>query len=395
MISSKYFIFIVALMIFVNQGLLLAQKKEISKEIPIQQKKEQSHNIDLSGKIYFNWHTAYTQDAYNQNTFEIQRLYLTWKEKFNDIFSAKVTTDISKTEKNCDVVLDFDDDGIIDHTISDNRTQKYELNVKYAYLQTELKHVENIHDKLKANVTIGMIATPIIGFIDKQSDARWIHKNSIDDSKKIVGSNVFHGNIDHSADLGLSVQFEAMKKVTLIGAITNGEGYKDVDEGDDNNKAYYGRLTITPITHLYLSGFYKREGTDAGRPEDFYRGFYGGCVSWMDDIIKAGILYIIPFVYEDGSVMEYDDGDKAEMYIMDIWLNINVKSIIDTPLFLYGRYTLGEDKGIDESRVYYWGTGIGYEFNRHVRFIAYYDSKKEESEDDPENTIWLKSEIKI
>jgi hypothetical protein len=66
---------------------------------------------------------------------------------------------------------------------------------------------------------------------------------------------------------------------------------------------------------------------------------------------------------------------------------------------------MGKDSNLDEStsvkRVTYFGTGIGYAFSKHVRFIAYYEEYRKDAETlsgsayDPERAYYIKSEVRF
>lgn len=92
-------------------------------------------------------------------------------------------------------------------------------------------------DIVDAKLQVGMIGTPFIGFIDKQSDYRWIEQNYVDQAKTVLVAS-----IDNSSDMGISLDLSFMKMIKATAVLVNGEGYKKVNESDlgDDGKAHYG-----------------------------------------------------------------------------------------------------------------------------------------------------------
>ena len=370
----------------------------------------------LGGVIYFNWHQNMTDEADNEaadkkNTFEIERIYLTWKITYNDMFSSRVTTDVGKEtmiEKPKYTELDTDGDGTADEELvndSSSENQKYRLYIKYAYGQFKYKT-----DPVNVKFKFGMLGTPSIGFIDKLGDQRWILQNFIDSSKKILIKPDGKGySIDNSADLGTSLKISAMKLVELEASYTVGEGYKKSDESQhsptDDGKAYAGRLTISPPVPdfpIFISVFGRLEGTDTDEVKN-HKGYYGFGLALKHKIVKIGANYILPFEKVDDENLAYVDGsgnvEEYDMSLIDVWLTVELNNIIGMPLFIMGRYGLG-DTGLNNGKTQYIGSGLGYRFEKHVRLIAWYqmidnEARDEAKEANPEQALYIKAEIKL
>ncbi|GEM_PF-598474 len=375
--------------------------------------------MKLEGLAFINWHTMMTDSTDNEggekeNTFQLERVYLTWKSSFANGWSARVTTDVENSRSYEDVEIEINDavddggngDGVVDADEIDATIKsktKYALYIKYAYVEKAFEI-----DPLKAKFTFGMIETPMIGFVDKLADQRWVHKNFIDDAKGIlIKSNGKSYGIDNSADMGASLKVSAMKMVEIEVAVTNGEGYKDTDESEDDakneGKAYYGRVTISPIEQLKISGFYRREGLDNDEG-DFHKGYYGGGIAWVDKkLIMVGANYLVVFEKDDGEDLAGTQVDgteeKYEMSIIDAWVTLKFDTIVGMPLFLMARYGIG-DTGHKEGKTTYMGAGLGYQFDDNVRFIAHYDQYDNEladygEEPNPSAKFSVKCEVKI
>jgi hypothetical protein len=376
---------------------------------------KQSPVIDISGVMYMNYRAAPEYDSTSkeelndlEGTFQVERTYVTLKSRLDDIFSVRVTADIAATERKDNSV--YDSSGSKIGTVDDNRKQKYEFFVKYVYLQAT-KSLGAINMFARA----GVVDTLCIGFINSLGDSRWIHKEFILNSKKILPSG---SSIDNSADLGFNCQLDYSNLFSISFAYTNGEGFKQVDEGTNDGKAYYGRISITPIKGLYIYGFAKRQENNNNddslkitKADNDYSGFYGGGLAWKDTLIKIGFNVIMPYYYEtdqatlDKTKVDNIEGEARKEYFIDSWINFSLEQLIDVPLLLYGRFAVGKDSNLEEStsvkRVTYFGTGIGYAFSKHVRFIAYYEEYRKDAETlsgsayDPERAYYIKSEVKF
>ena len=341
--------------------------------------REKKDSLKITGKIYAQFSqdvkNAKDKDETNGNTFEITRAYLQFKKKIGGPFSIKVTADAIKGLK--DSAGDTNED--------------YEFFLKNAYIQGK-----NKFGAVTLTGQLGLIGTPLIGITDKLSDYRWIYNNFFDKAK-----NLSVNTGDSSADLGLSVKADINKLVSVTGAVTNGEGYKDVTEDDKNSgKAFYGLLSITPIKGLYINGYFRTENEEVDNSTKSYYNtdvtYYGGGVAWKSSIIKAGANYIIGKRKDDDPSLT--DSTKNDFKLLDCWLNVNLKDVTGYPVLILGRYAFGEDKKVTDSKVTYWGAGLGYKFNKNFRLAAYYENYKYADEttypEKDNQTFYVKAEAK-
>ena len=369
--------------------------------------------LQISGMMYINWHTNMTdstdsESGNKKNTFEIERVYLTLCRRFSGIWRARITTDVGKERiLENEAFEEQDISGETVKTVDGTVTSKYRLFIKYAFIEAN----QSI-GLIDLRFQFGMIGTPVTGFTEKLSDQRWIHKNFINGSNAVLiyqsGSGLKGYSIDNSADMGASLDLSVMKAVTIAVAITNGEGYKKAQEsdyaypGDDSKntaegKAYYGRLTIRPVQSLYLSGYYRHEGTSVDEFES-YRGYYGGGIAWKSDAVKIGVNYIKPFQKINGERWVIDN-EELDMSIVDTWITLQFSSFTGIPLFIMACYGIG-DTGQESGKTSFAGGGLGYKFNKHLRCIAWYEQTDSESLDEvgepnPEKSFWLKAEVRL
>ncbi len=204
---------------------------------------EKKPSIDLKGKIFMDWTSnmeskadgVAQDDAYQK--FNISRVSLTWKKKFNDVFSIRITSDVLATESSDDA-LD-DETGAVDVAGNDVDLEhshdpdhsKYDLYLKYAYLQIKKKFGD-----LEVKSMVGLTKTASIGFIDDDlTGTRYINKNFLDNSKSLIMNKDGKGvSLDNSADLGINLTFKYARLVELSTCYVNGEGYKEVSVKKDD-----------------------------------------------------------------------------------------------------------------------------------------------------------------
>lgn len=404
----KNFIAASIMLIFIS-GVALAQEDLTSTESPAAKPAEKTGSINFSVKSYLNWHTVLTESTDNgsgekMNTFEIERVYFTMKKDLDDVFSGRVTFDVGNEQ-----IIEkasLGENGAVDsagdpvETADGSETSKYRVYVKYAYVQAKNK-IGPASYKIK----FGMIDTPVIGYVDKLADQRWLHKNLIDDAK-----NVLTG-IDNSADMGASIDLGFMDKmVNVVLALTNGEGYKktcesvydnesDPTKNSAHGKAVYGRLTIAPIEGLSISGYYRREGTSSNQ-SDFNKGYMGGGIAYANDLIMVGANYILPFHTVDGETALNDAGEEEDLSMLDCWLTVTPEKFVGMPLLVMARYGYGDDGALDDDKVTFMGAGLGYKFNKKFRVMAWYEQYDSEAADlaetpNPDAVFALKAELKM
>lgn len=399
---------LVAVLAIATVGFAQQKPEEKPAEAKVEEKVPEKPKLSVSGLAYIEWskelkHSATRTPDENTNTFSIKRVYLDFKKKLDDIWSVRVTTDVGQVDSKAskDYIetvtgTDTDDDDQIDTITTkkskpESKTNGYTVFLKYAYVEAKDKL-----DFAEYKFAFGMISTPLIGFVDKQSDCRWLEQNYADQAKTVLYDNAGKGqSIDHSADMGVSLEVSMFNKlVTITGALTNGEGYKYADEvklGDDG-KAYYGMLTIMPVKDLYLVGIYRNQNTN-DKIDDNYVRYMGGGVVYSDEWYKIGAMYYMPKSSSKASSTAAVVENEYKLF--DSWLNVRLDQIIDMPVIVIGRYAFGENKDVEKLKVTSWAAGIGYHVADGLRAVAYFQNVKNEGLDKPDRQIFVKTEVKF
>ncbi len=165
--------------------------------------------------VFSNFHSnlIIIEDQVN-SAFEIKRVYLGYKYKMSEKFSAIANIEVSNPEN--------------------GSSSGYAALLKFAALTYKI-------DKLSFD--FGLINLKQFKFQENFWGHRYIYKSFQHENK-----------YGYSADLGASVSYKLLKFLSVDATIMNGEGYKNI-QSDDSYKGGFG-LTIGPIDNLTLRAYY-------------------------------------------------------------------------------------------------------------------------------------------
>jgi hypothetical protein len=245
--------------------------------------------------------------------------------------------------------------------------------LKFAYIQAAQQY-----DTVSYSLQCGMVGTPLLNYVDGQSDYRWIQQNYFYNAKDVINTTV-----DYSADLGVRADVSFFKVVTLTGAITNGEGFKHVSETDDG-KAYYGMFTVNPLEHFSLIVFNRYCVINDNDRSDNYTNNTSFGFFYTQDVIKTGVVYALP--------VEKANGQKTFYRLVDSYLHVDLSYIWSVPLIVAARFGYGKNVDTDNT-VKILSGGVGYRLNKDVRAIVYYQHKKDDSNTKADEVMFIKCGI--
>jgi hypothetical protein len=237
--------------------------------------------IDFSGVVFGNYQYQAAAGANkDQNKFDVERAYLTFKMPAGDRASIRVTGDLYQQTASG----------------SDAYYKGWVLRAKYAYLQYDFLKAKKSSD-WGFTSRIGLIHTM---FIDHEENfwPRWLSQTPVE-----------RAGFFSSADAGIAGIVTLPNKLgEAYVAVTNGSGYASRET--DRFKDYQGRLTITPLSNsdltylrtLAIDGWvYRGElaskfvngGTGQLGPvgTGLERNRYGGFVGIRDPRLVVGIDY--------------------------------------------------------------------------------------------------------
>jgi len=180
-------------------------------------------------KIFSNFHYT-TMDGNGQPAFEITRAYLGYEYFFSPVFLGKVNFDVGNPGV-----------GKLEMTAY----------LKNAYLQYADGNV---------TVALGLIGTKQFKLQEKVWGYRYLLKSFMDEYK-----------FGASADLGLSVNYNLAKAVSVDLTVLNGEGYKKLQS--DSVLMYTAGITAQPAKNLWARIYVDYMKKDVA--QSTYTGFLG------------------------------------------------------------------------------------------------------------------------
>jgi len=356
--------------------------------------------VRVSGLMYLQWmkEVERPSGAENRNGFDVQRVYLNFAYKIDDVWSTRATLDVGN------------DNG---------KDERYQAFLKYGYVQaaTELGFG-------RLTSRFGLIGTPVIGFIDGQSDYRWLNQNFVNASNLVLHNqeeaNMGHlsmrvpddikgQSLDTPADLGAGVNLSMRNLVAFDLQVTNGEGFKRTNDftgsSNDDGKAYLAMVTVTPLPGLAVAGYYRYCTTNDAEGADNYVNYYGGSAVYQFQGIRAGISVVLAEV--STMALGGTQATVAQYRLIDAFVMANMKALAGLPVLLAGRYVIGATKYDDgyaanglEANATVWAAGIGWQFNDRVRAMAYFENQESSSDDipaaewnNPARNFWIKTEV--
>ena len=171
-------------------------------------------------KVFWNYHYDYTENTEQVSAFELTRVYLGYKYKFDDKFSAKITYDIGKNDAGSN------------HTAF----------VKIAQLDYKINP--------SVKISMGLIEGKQYKDQENHWGYRYIYKMLQDEHK-----------FGPSADLGINAEFKISKKLLANLFVVNGEGYKNLQD-EDGNQRFGMSLIYNPLKKLTTKFYYDTHASE-------------------------------------------------------------------------------------------------------------------------------------
>ncbi len=218
------------------------------------EKKKYFLNGKPIGTIYADVYSGINQGE-NPTGFEIRRAYLGYQFDLDEDFSAKLVLDIGSPNDASDYLL-----------------EKRFAYFKYAFVQ---------YKKGKFTTRFGIIPTALFKVQEKVWGHRYIAKTVTDAQR--MGS---------SADLGVSLNYEAFKSLSFDLSVLNGEGYSNI-QNDNSYKLGLG-VTAKPWKGLTLRMY--GDIIEKGASQISWVNFIA--YNWKNKII-AGFEYAKQYNYKN------------------------------------------------------------------------------------------------
>lgn len=298
-----------------------------------------SPDLDLSGKMYFDVTHIDQKDSDHGSTdssglgLDVKRFYLTVAAKFDDVWSANLTTDFN-------------------YVRNDGQTN---LLIKKAYVQG------NFSKSLV--LRIGSAGMPWTPFVDSYYGFRYVEKSLVDRLK--------YGN---SADWGLHLGGDINDSGSLNYAISavNGGGYKHPSRSKGMDME--ARIGFAPFLGMVvaLGGYSGKRGSDVRSADTFHTATRSDLmVAYAKDGIRVGAEY---FSASNWNTVLTPLSDKAAGY--SVWgsLDVGEQSTV------FARYDKTDtSKNIDlNARDTYFNLGVQYQINGKFKLAAVFKHEERE-----------------
>ena len=295
------------------------------------------NNTTLSGKMYFDFSSIDQKNSDTGKTsasglgLDVKRFYLGVDHKFNDVWSANLTTDFN-------------------YVSSDGETNLF---VKKAYVQAKFDQA--------AVFRVGSADMPWIPFAEKYYGFRYVEPTLTDRLK--------YGN---SADWGLHLggDIGAGKSFNYAVSVVNGNGYKN--PGRSKGVDFEGRVGFVPFENMIVaiggySGHRGQETETTSASNTAQRGNL--MVAYASDAFRLGVEY---FTARDWNNVLTPLSDKSDGY--SVWGSV----VIADGVSLFARYDNAKlSKTLDSAnKDVYYNAGIEYQVTKGFKLAGVWKHEK-------------------
>ena len=303
------------------------------------------NNTTLSGRMYFDFTSIDDKNSDTGKTdksgigLDVKRFYLGVDHKFDDIWSASLTTDFN-------------------YSSSDGQTSLF---VKKAYVEGKFDQA--------AVLRVGSSDMPWVPFAEKYYGFRYV-ENTLTDRLK-------YGN---SADWGLHLggDIGASKSLNYAVSVVNGRGYKN--PGRSKGVDVEGRIGFVPFDNMVVAvGGYRghrgQETENINAPNTAQRGDF--MVAYASDAFRLGAEYFTARNWNNVLTMATD---KADGY--SLWGSVAVADGVN----LFARYDNAKlSKNLDRAnKDVYYNAGVEFQVTKGFKLAGVWKhGKADKSVDTP------------
>ena len=297
------------------------------------------NDTTISGKMYVDFTNISEKNSDTGKTdksgtgIDVKRFYFTVEHKFDDIWSANLTTDFN-------------------YVSTDGETNLF---VKKAYVQGKFDQALVFR--------AGAADMPWIPFVENYYGYRYVEQTITDRLK--------YGN---SSDWGLHLAGDigASKSLNYAASVVNGNGYKN--PGRSNGVDFEGRVGFVPFENMIVAvgGYSGHRGQETRNVNALHTAQRGDVmVAYASKTLRLGGEY---FSAKDWNNVLKTKSDRAHGY--SFWGSVNLTD----ELALFARYDnskLSSDLDPRSKDVYY-NLGLEYLVTRGFKLAAVYKHEKGE-----------------
>jgi len=295
------------------------------------------NNTTLSGKMYFDFTSIDQKNSDTGKTsasglgLDVKRFYLGVDHKFNDVWSANLTTDFN-------------------YVSSDSETNLF---VKKAYLQAKF-------DKA-AVFRVGSADMPWIPFAEKYYGFRYVEPTLTD---RLKYANSADWGLHLGGDIGAGNSFN------YAVSVVNGNGYKN--PGRSKGVDFEGRVGFVPFENMIVavggySGHRGQETETTGALNTARRGNL--MVAYASDAFRLGAEY---FTAKDWNNVLTPLSDKSDGY--SVWGSVAIADGVS----LFARYDNAKlSKTLDSAnKDVYYNAGVEYQVTKGFKLAGVWKHEK-------------------
>ncbi|MEO9078939.1 MAG: porin [Rhodanobacter sp.] len=294
-------------------------------------------NTTVGGKMYFDFSNIDQTNSKTGKTnasgtgIDVKRFYLSVTHKFNDIWSANLTTDFN-------------------YVSNDGETNLY---VKKAYVQGKFDQA--------AVLRIGSTDMPWIPFVENYYGFRYIEPTLTD---RLKYANSADWGLHLSGDLGHN------KSLNYAVSAVNGNGYKNPSRS--NSVDVEGRVGFVPFKNMVVAvgGYTGERGQGLENVDTIHTAQrFDVLVAYAGAGFRAGGEY---FSAKNWSSVLTPLADKADGY--SLWSSVNLPAKFS----LFARYdhtSLSKNINPSAKNVYY-NAGLQYEVTKGFQLALVYKHEK-------------------
>jgi hypothetical protein len=295
------------------------------------------NNTSLSGKMYFDFTRIEQKNSDSGKTnasgtgLDVKRFYLGIDHKFNDVWSANLTTDFN-------------------YVSSDGETNLF---VKKAYVQAKFDQA--------AVFRVGSADMPWIPFVEKYYGFRYVEPTTTDRLKYA-----------NSADWGMHLggDIGAGKSLNYAVSVVNGNGYKN--PGRSKGVDVEGRVGFVPFDNMVVaiggySGHRGQQTENTSAPNTAQRGDL--LVAYASDAFRVGAEY---FTAKNWNNVLTTTTDKADGY--SVWGSVAIADGVN----LFARYDNARlSKTLDgANKAVYYNAGVEFQVTKGFKLAGVWKHEK-------------------
>lgn len=295
------------------------------------------NNTSLSGKMYFDFTRIEQKNSDSGKTnasgtgLDVKRFYLGIDHKFNDVWSANLTTDFN-------------------YVSSDGETNLF---VKKAYVQAKFDQA--------AVFRVGSADMPWIPFVEKYYGFRYVEPTTTDRLKYA-----------NSADWGMHLggDIGAGKSLNYAVSVVNGNGYKN--PGRSKGVDVEGRVGFVPFDNMVVaiggySGHRGQQTENTSAPNTVQRGDL--LVAYASDAFRVGAEY---FTAKNWNNVLTTTTDKADGY--SVWGSVAIADGVN----LFARYDNARlSKTLDgANKAVYYNAGVEFQVTKGFKLAGVWKHEK-------------------